>query len=117
MNDDKEDDNTIILSTIDNCNDFTITGDINMNDTIVFDTSGAGQTITFDTSSLTTDDFDYGSITLNSKEFVDVMPSVGKIDSMCEEYPSLKQAYEKFKQIYYLCKDDYEGDIDDELPF
>lgn len=45
---------------------------------------------------------------VSPKEFVDCMPDFNRIEKMCEEYPGLKIAFEKFKTTYYLVKDDYD---------
>lgn len=42
------------------------------------------------------------------EEFVDTMPDIDRIQKMCEQYPGLKIAFEKFKTTYYLVKDDYD---------
>jgi hypothetical protein len=42
------------------------------------------------------------------EEFVDTLPDINRIKKMCEQYPGLKIAYEKFKTTYYLIKDDYD---------
>lgn len=42
------------------------------------------------------------------EEFVDHMPSVARIKDMCDEYPGLKIAFEKFRTTYNLVKDDYD---------
>lgn len=53
-----------------------------------------------------------------NRDFVDTMPSVYKIESMCKEYPALKSAYENFQRVYNLVKDDYAINFpDDEIPF
>jgi hypothetical protein len=60
-------------------------------------TIGAGSTI--------------GTSTFNWKtpeEFVDAFPDFGKIKQMCDEYPGLKIAYEKFVTTYKLVKDHYD---------
>lgn len=60
------------------------------------------------------DDF---SITLSEPvEFEDQMPSVAKIEDMCNNYPALKQAYEKFKTIYAMVHQDWQGKQDDDKP-
>lgn len=41
-------------------------------------------------------------------EWVDCLPDFKRIEKMCEEYPGLKIAYEKFKTVYKLVKDDYD---------
>ena len=60
------------------------------------------------------------SITLNDPvEFEDRMPDVAKVEDMCNDYPALKQAYEKFKTIYAMVHQDWQGkqDNDEEYPF
>jgi hypothetical protein len=42
------------------------------------------------------------------EEFIDTMPDFDRIQKMCEQYPGLKIAFEKFKTTYYLVKDDYD---------
>jgi len=54
--------------------------------------------------------------------FVDSMPSVHRIQEMCELYPALAKAYEQFKLIYKMTEQDYKGKlkergIDDDIPF
>lgn len=48
-----------------------------------------------------------GSMT--SEEFVDGFPDFSRIQKMCETYPGLKIAYEKFVTTYRLVKDDYDN--------
>jgi len=62
------------------------------------------------------DDF---SITINDPvEFEDRMPDVAKIEDMCNDYPALKQAYEKFKTIYAMVHQDWKGrQEEDDYPF
>ena len=47
------------------------------------------------------------------------MPSITKINEMCNDYPALKTAYEKFITVYKMCEQDYNGkkEFDDEVPF
>jgi len=57
-----------------------------------------------------------------STVFVDSMPSVHRIQEMCELYPALAKAYEQFKLIYKMTEQDYKGKlkergIDDDIPF
>ena len=70
----------------------TITVDPNYNTTI--DTS------TWDT---------YSKWFKNLKEFEDTMPDLTKIKEMCTMYPAMDKAFENFKAIYDLVKDDYEA--------
>jgi|SRR6056300_988071 len=65
---------------------------------------------------ISTDDF---SITLSDPiEFEDHMPSVAKVEDMCNDYPALRQAYEKFKTIYAMVHQDWQGrQEEDDCPF
>ena len=42
------------------------------------------------------------------EEFVDAWPEYERVQRMCEQYPGLKIAYEKFVTTYRLVKDDYD---------
>ena len=42
------------------------------------------------------------------EEFVDAFPDFSRIQKMCETYPGLKIAYEKFVTTYKLVKDHYD---------
>jgi len=42
------------------------------------------------------------------EEFVDSFPDYDRVQKMCEEYPGLKIAYEKFVTTYKLVKDHYD---------
>lgn len=62
-----------------------------------------------------------GTITLNdfsseykwtNEEWVDSFPDWNRIQKMCDEYPGLKIAFEKFKTTYKLVKDDYDSPKD-----
>ena len=41
-------------------------------------------------------------------EWVNGFPDWGRIEKMCNEYPALKIAFEKFKTTYKLVQDDYD---------
>ena len=43
-----------------------------------------------------------------NEEFVHCLPDLNRIKKMCEEYPGLKIAYEKFVTTYKLVKDHYD---------
>ena len=43
-----------------------------------------------------------------NQEFVDCMPDINRIETMCKEYPGLAIAFDKFKTTYNLVKDDYD---------
>jgi hypothetical protein len=45
-------------------------------------------------------------------EFVDCLPDFNRVKSMCEKYPGLRIAYEKFVTTYKLVKDDYDSTKD-----
>jgi hypothetical protein len=47
-----------------------------------------------------------------TNEFVDCLPDFDRIKSMCEKYPGLRIAYEKFVTTYKLVKDDYDSTKD-----
>ena len=81
------------------------TGTTNFDNSISFPTS-----ITFDNS---TSSFApvYGN------EIEDNWPAEYKIEKMIEIYPALKLRYQKFIEIYNLCKDDYKSRTDDDIPF
>ena len=86
-------------------------------------------TNTIDISSITsstidtTIDFDLFAddditLTINDPiEFEDHMPSVAKVEDMCNDYPALRQAYEKFKTIYAMVHQDWKGRQEDDFPF
>lgn len=85
---------------------------------------------TIDVSTITTStvdttiDFDWlndDGITLTYEpvEFEDHMPDVAKVEDMCNNYPALAQAYNKFKTIYAMVHQDWQGKQKDneECPF
>jgi hypothetical protein len=43
-----------------------------------------------------------------NEEFVNCLPDLNRVKKMCEEYPGLKIAYEKFVTTYKLVRDDYD---------
>jgi len=71
--------------------------------------SGSGSTITFTggggvIGGAGTSAFNWKT----PEEFVDAFPDFNKIKQMCDEYPGLKIAYEKFVTTYKLVKDHYD---------
>ena len=48
------------------------------------------------------------------KTFEDSVPTLEKIDELCAEYPSLKIAYDKFRNIWRICYNDYVSKNPDE---
>ena len=59
------------------------------------------------TGDVADDHFGDYNFTLNPKEFIDHMPSVNKINDMCEDYPALKQAWENFRTMYEFVHQDW----------
>ena len=43
-----------------------------------------------------------------NEEFVNCLPEFERVKKMCDEYPGLKIAYEKFVTTYKLVRDDYD---------
>jgi hypothetical protein len=66
--------------------------------------SGAGSTVGGITSIGTSDTFKWAP----PEEFVNCLPEFERIQKMCEQYPGLKIAYEKFKTTYKLVRDHYD---------
>lgn len=54
---------------------------------------------------------DIGSFTNNwvISEFDGRFPDYGRVMDMCKEYPGLEIAYRKFKEVYKMVKEDYDG--------
>ena len=119
-----KDDNeyTIDLSNMNGTTDtITITGTTDMDSSWV--SVGDITTSTIDISSIISDDnitFDWDNINITPVEFEDCMPDVAKVEDMCKDYPALEKAYENFKTVYKLVRQDWQGRQDDEdgqLPF
>jgi hypothetical protein len=75
-------------------------------------TIGSGGSYTFSSGAggltgITAQDISTFNWNLN-EEFVNCLPDLNRIKQMCEEYPGLKIAYEKFVTTYKLVKDDYD---------
>ena len=67
-------------------------------------------TITLTTGTLSEDFVTFtNNWTLPNIEFEDCMPDAKRINAMCELYPGLEIAYKKFKEIYKMVKEDYDG--------
>jgi hypothetical protein len=90
-------------------------------DTITFNnncyTSATSYTIpTLTTAQISTLSTGIGGISIDTsnfrinlpEEWVNCFPEFSRIEKMCEEYPGLKIAYEKFKTTYKLVKDHYD---------
>ena len=75
-------------------------------------TIGSGGSYTFSSGAggltgITAQDISTFNWNLN-EEFVNCLPDLNRIKQMCEEYPGLKIAYEKFVTTYKLVRDDYD---------
>lgn len=75
-------------------------------------TSAAGATVspTYTTISNISNSVSWGF--KMPEEWVNCFPEWGRIEKMCETYPGLKIAFEKFKTTYDLVKDDYDTPAD-----
>jgi len=90
-----------------------ITIDNSSNNTMYYTTD----TGTIDTITMSTGNSSWGSyqgdISTWSfpelKDFEHTMPSLTKVEEMCTMYPALDKAFENFKAIYDLVKDDYQA--------
>jgi hypothetical protein len=45
------------------------------------------------------------------EEWIDSFPAWGRVEDMCEQYPGLKIAFENFKVVYEMVKDDYDNPV------
>lgn len=78
--------------------------------TITLNTSGSGYTTTVGSTTATSYTFTgisdiWGG---NDQTFLTKFPDWDRIEKMCEIYPALKIAFEKFRTTYRLVKDDYD---------
>jgi len=91
---------------------------------VTYTTAENSHTITLDSSYMndTGSEYTFNVGEYSNNMFEDTMPSVSRIDEMCEHYPALAKAYEQFKLIYKMTEQDYKGKlkergIDDDIPF
>ena len=133
MNDDEYTFDNFNLSSSDSVSTITLTSsDSMLSPTVNIGsyTLDSSYTIdTIDTTSLsdyvTTDDLTFDTSSIYGKPanaLVDHMPHIDDINRMCEEYPALKKAFEKFRTVYKMVEQDYKGKqkergLDDEIPF
>lgn len=82
------------------CNTFTVTGAGSSGSSGYHYTTGAGISIT--NISVPIEEFKI------PEEWINCFPEWDRIEKMCELYPGLKIAFEKFKTTYKLVKDDYD---------
>ena len=58
--------------------------------------------------------FDWDNISISPTLWTEVLPDVGTVNKMCEEYPALAKAYENFQTVYKLVEQDYKGKQEDD---
>ena len=111
---------TINITLDDSVDDFTFDISDHTVDTIDI-SSITTSTVDLDSGvSITLDDTHWADgITWEQIEFEDKMPSVAKVEDMCNDYPALRKAYENFKTIYKIVHQDWKGrqDNDNNFPF
>jgi hypothetical protein len=99
---------TILHDTI------TLTGSTyyNMSSSGVVSIGGSGGSGTYTIGSSATvslNDINASTFTWKTpEEFVDAFPDYDRVQKMCNQYPGLKIAYEKFVTTYNIVKDDYD---------
>jgi hypothetical protein len=99
---------TILPDTI------TLTGSnyYNMSSSSVVSIGGSGSSGTYTIGSSATvslNDINTSTFTWKMpEEFVDAFPDYERVQRMCNQYPGLKIAYEKFATTYNIVKDDYD---------
>ncbi len=111
------DDTTIDLSNLSiGSETLTVTNGGTFNHTSSFSTG----TVTLNSGSMASTfggNYIGDTITFNNdwiipQEWENSFPDWDRIQSMCNTYPGLKIAFEKFKTTYYLVKDDYDNPTD-----
>ena len=100
-----------------NDEDYTFTIDTTATSTI--DVSTIGTQWTGDTLSYIHGDGTSPTITIDNTDYtyssvLDDMIDIAEVEKMCEEYPALKTAYEKFKTIYDMTLQDWKGNKQDD---
>lgn len=70
--------------------------------------SGSGSAGTAMGGTYTIGNVNASTFSWRNQEFVDCMPDINRIETMCKEYPGLAIAFDKFKTTYNLVKDDYD---------
>ena len=97
--------------------------------TVTWDVNSLPSLNTSDIITLTGTPYNSGSYTIGNIETVDLtgidsfttftnfykdefdgrFPDYERVQEMCKEYPGLEIAYRKFKEVYKMVKEDYEG--------
>jgi hypothetical protein len=71
--------------------------------------SGVSGTYTIGSGTVSLNDVNTSTFTWRApEEFVDAFPDYDRVQKMCNQYPGLKIAYEKFVPTYNIVKDDYD---------
>jgi hypothetical protein len=71
--------------------------------------SGVSGTYTIGSGTVSLNDVNTSTFTWKApEEFVDAFPDYDRVQKMCDQYPGLKIAYEKFATTYNIVKDDYD---------
>jgi hypothetical protein len=71
--------------------------------------SGVSGTYTIGSGTVSLNDVNTSTFTWKApEEFVDAFPDYDRVQKMCNQYPGLKIAYEKFVTTYNIVKDDYD---------
>ena len=86
-------------------------------DTITISGGGSGYTIgtgltASQINTISVSDLSASTFQWKNHEFVDTFPDYDRVQKMCEQYPGLRIAYEKFVTTYKLVKDDYDSPKD-----
>lgn len=108
----EDDDITIDISTILSSTTVTLPSNPTVGD-IWFDTSN-NSVLTYDNTQWVTV-LDNNDIHINTLDFPGPVewehefPAFHKVEEMCKEYPALEKAYENFKTVYTMVKQDWEG--------
>ena len=112
----------IYTITLDNTDTFS-------NDVVSWDTNSIPALTTSDIITLTSPNYGTGSITYSNIETIDLskidtftsftnfykdefdgrFPDYDRVQEMCKEYPGLEIAYRKFKEVYKMVKEDFDG--------
>ena len=73
----------------------------------------SGSTVPSSIDTLTLDTVSYSTSTIDSGNFAPTFTTrvldIDEIEEMCQEYPGLKNVYDKFKHVYDLVKQDWIG--------
>lgn len=103
------------LDTITLTNPTSTTGSYTLGTTITVPTSFCYPTINIGSTGIcagtsigTQDTITFSNLWGESEEWTNCFPDFDRIKKMCEQYPGLKIAYEKFATTYKLVKDHYD---------